>query len=609
MKKIWIGLLCVWVLLSGCTETPPPPTQTEPPTTPSQSTESPLIGVPLLEQGIAQGENLLYIPNDAVEGMICPEVWLYGNRLLLGSHIRDQYVLRQISLEDGRLLAECSISASPGVKVRIGNGCIGLLDSGTNRFLMLNEDLTLRSTQSIPLEGDNWYLSPELDRLYCFYTDQGLLVRDLLTGEEQWIVADAVFTKVIGAETEYILFEYTDVADQRTYTRCLNLATGILETLPTSDSIRTGIRRGQTWLLEKNSVAGNYILSDSDATVSFTCGGSVTLLSPRRHLLVTDHPSRSFQLYDTQGHFLSACPLPEAAGTNLVWSGYWDGYFFVDTMENNARLMFWDISVETQGTDLEFIPLEPSQKVESVLDASLYKRAETLSERFGVKILIAEQCPATYSHYNAYQLTDPYFIGYALDLLEECLGMYPEGFFRQLPYGSFHHIQIELIGELTLKDGMENQPASTAAFVQEQDGYINVVLEGFVLQPETVYHEFSHVIDRRLSWDAQIREDADFSEAKWLSFQPAGFAYAMSYTELPEAIRHYGDTGYFISDYSMTYPTEDRATLFAEAMAQSPMLKTSPALQAKMDYYAQCIRDCFHTEGWPEVTAWELVLK
>ena len=123
--------------------------------------------------------------------MLCPEVWLFGNGLLLGSYIRDQYVLKHISLEDGRLLAEFRISAAPGIQVRIGSRCVGLLDGGTNRFLLLNEDLTLRSTQSVPTEGYNWYLSPGLDQMYCFHTDKGLLVRDLLTGEEQWIVENA----------------------------------------------------------------------------------------------------------------------------------------------------------------------------------------------------------------------------------------------------------------------------------------------------------------------------------------------------------------------------------------------------------------------------------
>ena len=213
MKRFLSGLICVCILLSGCTGVSPQPTQTDPPETQTQPSAP---AVPLLEQGIAVGEsgNLLCIPNNAVEDMICPEVRLFGNGLLLSAYIRNQYVMRHISLEDGTLLSECAIPASPGVKVRIGSGCIGLLDSGTNRVHLLDEDLTLQSSQTIQTEGDSWYLGPGLDVLYRFYYDKGLLALDLQTGEEHWIVENAVFTRVIGSETEYVLFEYTDVADQ-----------------------------------------------------------------------------------------------------------------------------------------------------------------------------------------------------------------------------------------------------------------------------------------------------------------------------------------------------------------------------------------------------------
>ena len=136
-----------------------------------------------------------------------------------------------------------------------------------------------------------------------------------------------------------------------------------------------------------------------------------------------------------------------------------------------------------------------------------------------------------------------------------------------------------------------------------------MALDGFLLRPDTLYHEFSHMIDRRLGWDARIREDALFSEEGWLARQPEGFAYAMSYTDMPEETRRYMETGCFDREYSMTYPTEDRATLFAAAMTQAQLLEENSGMQKKLDYYARCIRDCFDTEGWPEVTAWEQPLQ
>ena len=613
MKRLLLGLLCICIALSGCTAQP---TQTVP-TEPSETETVTLpTALPLLEQGIPLGEdgNLLYIPNESLEDMNCPEVRLFGNGLLLSAFIRNQYVIRHISLEDGALLNECAISASPGVKLRIGNGSIGLLDSGTNRFHLLDDSLAIQSTQSIPTEGDSWYLNSELDTLYRFYQDQGLLARDLPTGEERWLLENALRTRVIGPETEYILFEYTDAKTQLTHTRCLDLSTGALETVPGTGPISTGLRRGEAWLLRKDGADGEYLLSSDDLSTAFTWADSaVTLLSPRMHLLLTDLSGRTLKLYNTEGRFVSACTLPReeyaTAGTDLVWSGYWDGYFFTDTVDGTCRLMFWDITPETQGEDLPMLPLEQPQEAQRILEPALYERAEALSQRFGVKILIGEQCAAEYSHYNTYPLTDPGFVCEALDILEECMGRYPEGFFRQLPHGPFGHIQLELVGALMLKEGTENQPGDAAAFVQEQEGHLLIALDGFLLAPDTLYHEFSHVIDRRLDWDAQIREDALYSNEGWLAQQPEGFAYALSYTEMPEETRRYMETGCFDREYSMTYPTEDRATLFAAAMTQPQLLAQRPGMQKKLDYYARCIRDCFDTEGWPEVTAWEQPLQ
>ena len=613
MKRLLLGLLCICIAFSGCTAQP---TQTVP-TEPSETETVTLpTALPLLDQGIPLGEdgNLLYIPNESLEDMNCPEVRLFGNGLLLSAFIRNQYVIRHISLEDGALLNECAISASPGVKLRIGNGSIGLLDSGTNRFHLLDDSLAIQSTQSIPTEGDSWYLNSELDTLYRFYQDQGLLARDLPTGEERWLLENALRTRVIGPETEYILFEYTDAKTQLTHTRCLDLSTGALETVPGTGPISTGLRRGEAWLLRKDGADGEYLLSSDDLSTAFTWADSaVTLLSPRMHLLLTDLSGRTLQLYDTEGRFVSTCTLPReeyaTAGTDLVWSGYWDGYFFTDTVDGTCRLMFWDITPETQGEDLPMLPLEQPQEAQRVLEPALYERAEALSQRFGVKILIGEQCAAEYSHYNTYPLTDPGFVGEALDILEECMGRYPEGFFRQLPHGPYEYIQLELVGALMLKEGTENQPGDAAAFVQEQEGHLLIALDGFLLAPDTLYHEFSHVIDRRLDWDAQIREDALYSNEGWLAQQPEGFAYALSYTEMPEETRRYMETGCFDREYSMTYPTEDRATLFAAAMTQAQLLAQRPGMQKKLDYYARCIRDCFDTEGWPEVTAWEQPLQ
>ena len=606
-------------MLSGCQTGSSHPVQTDPTAaeTPATQTQPVPSHLPLLEQGIALelSENLLYIPNRAVESMIAPEVRLFGNGLLLSECVEDTLVLNHISLENGTLVKSASVSAAQGTKLYIGSGEIGLCDRESGLISVLDEDFHLQRTYEVPQEGDDWYLNSELDTLYVFYYDRGLMARNLETGAELWLVDNGFRVASIGSGSSCVIFEYTDRADQKTYTRCLNLSVSTMETLPVDDSVSGGIRQGETWLLHSNESDGRYLLVQGESVHSFVWSNSpVRLLFPKRHLLVTDPSGRNLTLYETDGTFLSCCSLPQNSnamvGTNFVWSGYWEGYFFTDFIDSSCRLMFWDVSAATEGENLQMSSPEQTQQSQTVLEQQLYDRAAQLSERFGVDIRIAEQCALDYSHYDTYALTDPVFVRSALDVLEESLSLYPEDFFRQLIYGNIESIRIELVGGLTAKDDIDTHPFSAGAFAQDNGSYYIIVMDGFLLQSQTLFHEVSHIIDSRLKWDSMIREDALYSEEAWMSLQPEGFHYAMTYTGVPEELLHFLESGYFITDYTLTYPTEDRARLMESAMSNFTWdFEPGSGTRRKLQYYADCIRDCFDTEGWPETTLWEQVLE
>ena len=606
MKRFWMLLLCLF-LLTGCASDPQTPSSPE--TEPSFSQEQP--GVPLLDQGKAAGEsgNLLYIPNPHVESMACPEIRLFGNGLLLYEHtVNGMLQLKRISLEDGTLLAEASYPMDASASVQVGNGLIGLCDS-SGQVLILNESLEQETTYSVPLEGEYWYLNQELETLYAFL-DEGLLSYDLEAGQAHWLLDDAAFVQPFRIGSGYVLFSYTDRNDQKACNRCLNLSTASMETVPVEGFISSGIRRGEQWLLRRDIASGTYILVDQENAVTFTCPeGLVELLSGKRQLLITDGSYRELSLYDLEGNFLSRCTLSEtehaSVGTDLVWSGYWQGYFFRDTYENTAHLMFWDIDTAQEGENLPVTSLDAVQAPESVVEKELYQQAADLSRRFGVDIRIAEQCALDYSHYQADVLLDPYQIRYALNVLELAFSSYPEGFLNQLPFDTMEQIRIELVDNLRGKEGMDTHPIDIGGFAQENFDHYLIVFNSLSLDTQTVYHELSHVIDKHLEWDASLRPQALFSEEAWLALQPEGFRYAGSYTDMPDSIRAYEDSGYFISSYAMTFPTEDRATLMSVIMSDKTVLEENPGMAEKMRYYAACIRDCFDTEGWPESTLWE----
>ena len=608
MKRKLIGLLCACILLSACGNSSSSSLETLPP-------ETQEAAIPLLDQGVAleESSNLLYIPNPVMEDMVVPEMRLLGNGLLFSQWRENAMVLRHISLEDGSLLVSASLAAGDGTRLSIGSGEIGLCDREMGRVSILDEKFQPLRAYDVPREGDDWYLNSELDTLYVFYYNWGLKVHDLLTGEEFWLVENGFQVEVVGSSTGYILFTYTDREDQKTYARCLNLSAATLETLPVEGSASEMVRQGDTWLF-RNEENVHTLVQGEDLRTFLWEDSLVHLLPLRRHLLLSDSSGRTLTLYENDGTFLSRCTLPMSSsamvGSDFVWSGYWDGYFFVDYLDGTCRLMFWDVNSGSKEEDLPLSAPEEPQQVQSVLEAQLYERAAELSRRFGVEIRIGEQCSLDYSHYDTFAVNDATYIRAALDVLEAGMSQYPEGFFRQLTYGSIESICIDLVGSIWRKADVESHPNSVNAFVTDRGSHYIIVMDSFMANEKTLFHEFSHIIDDRLAWDSLIREGAKYSEEAWLALQPEGFHYAESYIQTPEELNAFLEAGFFISEYAMTNSTEDRAVLIATAMVQkAEYFEENTYNRVKMQFYADCIRECFDTEGWPEVTLWEQVLQ
>ena len=610
MKRKLMALLCACILLSGCQSGSDPTVQTQP--TVPETTVATEPTVSLMEQGVplAESPNLLYIPNEIIEGMVSPRLRLLGNGLLVSDYTNQKLRLYHISLEDGSLVASTVFKSSMEPRIAIGNGEIGISDGGNRVVTILDMDLKTLRTYDVNAEGGDWYLSPELDTLYIFQDERGLMAYDLETGDERWLVDNGFQVLVEDSGNGYVYFTYTDRSDQKTYERCLDLATGTVETVPMLGSYT---RQGEVWLVRKGQESV-LVLGEDQFLVNWT-DSPVRLLSPRRQLLVMDASQRTLMLHDEEGKFLSICSLPQSShammGEDLVWSGYWEGYFFTDFLGEYSRLMFWDVNAETgiEGEDLTMEPRGIVQLPESLLEPALYERARELSERFGVEIYLADQCELIYTHYESFAVTDPVYVTGALDILENAMSVYPEGFFRQLCYGTVETIRIEVVGALHVREGITERTNSAAGFAQHQGDYFSIVLDAFSIDEGTIFHEFSHIIDKKLEWDADIRPEALYSEAAWRDLQPEGFEYIESYVETPEYVADYLTSGYFVREYGMRFPTEDRAVLMESAMMlESRYFEPGSGLRAKLQYYAECIRDCFDTEGWPEVLPWEQVL-
>lgn len=627
MKKLWLLTLLSLLLLSGCGKPAEPtsptetiPTETVPvvsETLPAETIETEPAPI-LMERREPAGDtgNLWYIPNEIVEGMGYPEMRLLGENLLVSQISEDEtgciLELKLVSTQDGSLLAENDIPCSGGMRVQVRGNRVGLCDTVGGRVVILDGKLNTVGTYGMEIGYDPWYLSGDCKTLYKLQYETGLIARDLESGQETAPLEQAAYASLLGETDVYLLFSYVDRQDQRSKNACLDLETGDITVLPITGYV-SRCSRGQDILLINGwkDWSAYYVISGEEIKKLICEGDYLQLLPAQDQLLFINESGRGLKLYNKDGGFLSYCTLPETEnnglGMSFVWSDGYHGYFFTDTEDDACRLMYWDVSVETSGESLS-LEAEPSKTVGGALvDETLYTRAAELSARYGVEIRIAEKCQADYGQYASYILEDEKSISDALDVLESALSVYPAGFLEQLKYNTVETIRIELVGALEPK--ADSNMITAAAFTQEQLDYYLLAADGRFLTAENIYHEIAHIIDRRLAWDANLREDALFSEETWLSLQPEGFDYAYSYTEELENIDDCMETGYFVWSYGCTFPTEDRATMMESAMTYDPaFMAWNPGLLNKLKYYSQCIRDCFDTTGWPETLPWEIAL-
>lgn len=557
---------------------------------------------------------LWYIPNGQIEAQQYPMLRTFADNLLMttSSYISDgnsELKLTLLSATTGEALQSCTVGLTGSVEPQILGDHIAVCDSRSGTVVVL--DALLRETARYTLSADpgQWFLGYDLDTLYkCSYLD-GICAVSLSTGKERFFL-DLAELSICSVTDTNVCFTSVNRETQRYTASCLNLASGKLVEPPFSGDFFRICHSGKMWLAGFYGQEDTFAFGvDTNARVITAQGGTFSLLDPVGHLLLTGLDG-TLSLYDSNGIFLSTCALPGRYVQSIVWQEALGGYLLLvsDGAGGNC-LLFWDISANTDGENLQTHSLTDLRTVPggTSADASLYERAQSLSDRFGVEIRIADQCETEFASFSCYPVSDYGPVSAGLDLLEDALSVLPEGFFRQLAYGHIDRVQFQLVGGLAATNGFGGD-MRYAAFTDANGSVCKIVLDIYSLSKNTVWHELSHAIDRRLAWDATYRDEALFTEEGWSALNPDGFTYTGEYGSLGTNIQPEWYS-YFIDDYSMINATEDRARIFEYAVEDSGTLfRDAPGLIAKLQYYSDCIRDCFDTALWPEITAWEAPL-
>ncbi|MBO5199052.1 MAG: hypothetical protein J6B85_11100 [Lachnospiraceae bacterium] len=593
-------------------------------------------------QRLKGSENLWLVSEEAPEGMTAVSMYNLQETILFAAYTTlddgsSAYRLRIYDPDSRSIVAETVLPCSGSVTLQKNGVLIGVCDSGRGSVWILDHELETLVEYNAVIDLSSWHLTKDMKTVYSFDWASSIYRTDLESGEREIWIEEASNAQVKGYTDREVIFEYYDGNNQQLVYKWLNLETGEQDILPLDMSISRAERgaasgKGGTasltgsgenaagyedsWLLGEFGTGSRYHIITPEKHSMFTwTDGEVHLEASQEYLLIEDSDKRKMSLYNLDGEFLSACELPDAEryiDSELVWSNIWDGYFFLDSSaDGTLRLLFWEIQAAGSGEDLALEEYDDTVPGGFSAAPELYKRAEELSEKYHLDIRIADQCQLEYDGFTSNEVNDTETLSLALDRLEEALSCYPDGFFEQLCYGRIKKIQIELVGSLRRTEYPEGGEYTTSgAFAWEKwDHHLMAVdvAQGYIWN---YFHEFSHIIDKRLAWDASYRDNALYSEETWLSLQPEGFRYANSYYQISDSVRAYADSGYFVDLYACTYATEDRARVMEMSMYVAPeYFQSRPGLLKKLEYYCQCIRDGFDTTGWPEVTVWERALQ
>lgn len=622
MKKYLLIFMAVLLLaLPGCNR--------QNPEDGTEQNEEEVDNTTILDQREMLSEDgiISYIYNEYIEDGIQQEIYNFQENMLISSFYYDDVEdasrldLELVSTQTGELIAKASLFQLESPLIQILDRNIAVKDGFSGHVYILNS--SLETETDYEAKGIYLLVNKMMTKIFAVDDEDGIQVIDLMEGtSERWIkeAENLYVSKVCG---DYVTFVYTDSKTNLSAYAFLNLATDEMEILELNESLYSVEHNSRVWLAGLVGESGVYFLGTEENPQVFEVesDGLPTMMAASDDIVVSKADSDGnlkLTAYRCDGTFLSSTILPESAfgyWGNIVWFESLHGYLFtsIDTTGTD-KLYYWDTSVETAGENLQFSSLESQVQTGDSVSAELYERAAAIGEKYGVTIKIAEQCDTDYGNYTVEQNMNEKKISRGLDVLEQSLASYPEGFLKQLYFGYYRKLEINLMGNIYATEQVEenkNGFDSFIAFVQQKEGkYVMTIdLARGQLIEQDLYHEISHMIDKKLQYMADQGKSMIYSEEKWASFNPKDFEYVYSYSDVPASYYYDGYDDYFVDVYSRTFPTEDRARIMEYAMIGAEFcFDTYPGLGKKLAYYCECIRDGFDTTGWPEVTKWEEIL-
>lgn len=232
--------------------------------------------------------------------------------------------------------------------------------------------------------------------------------------------------------------------------------------------------------------------------------------------------------------------------------------------------------------------------------AACTQRAKEISQKYGVTLVLDDQLPRPEGYTFVYEYQAP-ALTYALDVMERVLPIFPEEFLPALENGGLR------IGLVRSVDGLtEDAVPDTDGLQYFVDGEGCVALAITENLEQAFYHQLYHVLDTYVYANSVLLDD-------WDTLNPKKFAYDGNYKDYSQRTDGKyldGDDRAFVEEFSKTFSTEDRATLFVAAMTEgNEDMFASDTMQKKLQKLCSGIREAYEWKKDERSFLWEQYLK
>lgn len=217
------------------------------------------------------------------------------------------------------------------------------------------------------------------------------------------------------------------------------------------------------------------------------------------------------------------------------------------------------------------------------------QEAERLSQTYHLPIMIGEDALAAGQGVLELEYQVP-ALQKMLSELEQCLQQLPEGFLdATVQYGG---LSISLVRKVDSAWGYGRY---------WQGGNCNIAISVYADTRTAFFTGLGGAIETRILGNSR---DLEY----WDKNNPVSFKYSYS-EEAPEEYLPYIPM-FFPCELAMTYPTEDRASVFCYAMAENGAdAFSSSFMQEKLKLFCEGIREAYDLKNSEEVFPWEQYLK